>query len=404
MCTTQFDLFTYNCHLFASLPKIPGIPDSALDDIVSYFSTDSLFADKHRAVALRQFLQTKQYSTTNPVIPLVALQEVWDAAFVDDGDDSIPEHVDNHHGGTLNNRYRLHTDEDRLAYVGAKDLFYTADPDIFVPELQFLNPNGLILLADTICQFDNSDGVRFNYINACTQGGDFKDSWASQDRPVAKGFMRTACSWPCTTNPGAVHTVGLYTTHMPTSYGSYSAAVGCCFDTLAADIVNWQNGTSHSGASRRPSAVFVLGDLNIDIFDDSTLYPATGKNQEYTDVVVKRLLNAANLRDLAAGSPQHDSLVTVSNQNTLWQRFNGTGNTASQRIDYILCADSVDGTMQVSLATLPNAPQPAIDVVHSSALTVSESGQTYDCSDHYPLEAIVTVTVPDSVCRQLPTR
>lgn len=350
MCTTNFHLFTYNCHLFGDPSKVNIGP---------------LYEDGKREGVIRQYLEHIQPYSAGGLIQIAALQEVWWRHYVEGSKSSITEGVDSSHHGSYNCRY----------YLSVGDCPVYCDWDgTRAFEYLILNPSGLILLADPVCKFHDSGAL--NYMTNCFD----PKGWNSQDQPVAKGFLQTTCDFPCSSNSGKTHSFGFFTTHMPTAYNSYPN-VECAFTTLASAISKFRSDNGSFG-------VFLLGDLNIDADD---------LNGEYTKAVTNTLLNGTSLHDAAAeaaSGPLGDPGPTiVPASNTLWQHFNNvTPLPGSTRIDYFFHADSSDGTMTCSVT--------AIDVI-TAGLTIQHHDKTYNCSDHYPLEAMVTVTVPDSVCAKL---
>ena len=331
MCTTKFNLLTYNTHLFFS-----GLP----------VSVGPLFKDGERKTAIDQtYLELIQPYSKSGIIQIAALQEVWDTRLAYD----IAHDVDSSHHGSFNNRY-------------AAEL-------IGIPGL---NPPGLLLLGDPACDFKDEDW--HSYKGACGVTG-----WSGQDDPVMKGYLQVTCDYPCSEYKGKTHAIGLFTTHMPVGYGTYGEQVGCAFDTLANAVTGFLNDSDNTAF-----AVFLLGDLNIDYYGTTKL---SDGNTEYTDTVTDKLINNVGLHDAAAdlAAAGNDPGGTIlPPQNTLWQYFNETVQPpfpANQRIDYFFYANSPDGNMTVQVDSV---------TVKTDGLTI-EGG--YNCSDHYPLQASVTVTV-----------
>lgn len=296
--------------------------DSALASI------GPLFEDEPRRQAISVYLRSLQPNMIN----IAALQEVWWAEFAHE------------------------IFKDALNYNSYVNRYVVND------EGHGLNPPGLMLLADSNCNFKIHHGWE-SYKSEC---GELPTDWDPQDWPVWKGKVDATGQFQC--SAGDTHTIGLFTTHMPVAYNSYKA-VHCSFDYLAKKITKWR-------AQNGGSAVFLLGDLNIDALSQDD----KGK-QEYADAVTTPLIGEAGLTD-AAGTDQAYATV-VPSTNLTWQYFNNTTTGDPQRIDYFMYANSTDGTMTVQVDS--------INV--NSQLTISYDGKAYACSDHYPLEITATITV-----------
>lgn len=86
MCTTKFNLVTYNTHLF------PGHP----------LDVGPIYEDEPRKTAIDQtYLELIQPYAKSGTVQIAALQEVWDAALAGD----IAKDVDSSHHGSFNCRY-----------------------------------------------------------------------------------------------------------------------------------------------------------------------------------------------------------------------------------------------------------------------------------------------------------
>lgn len=317
----RFDLITYNTHLFNS----------------DMFKIGPIFEDGSRKDAIdHSYLELVQPFKKSGAIQIAALQEVWDPTMAHDMITDVAKH------GSYTNEYCVN--EEVLSIIP-------------------LNPPGLILLADPACSFH--DQTHFDYIKHCTVDN---DGWDGQDEVVLKGFLQVKCDFYC--DPNHKVSLGLFTTHMPTSYGKHPKSVGCCFTSLANAIKVYR-------AKYPSSAILLLGDLNID---------SDNHNNEYENTVTNILLNGTGLID-AATLPNRDPGFSINPAtNTLWQYFNpGQSSTAPTRIDYFFYADSADGTMSVSVDSLK---------VKTDGLTIPYNGKgVVNCSDHYPVEASITITV-----------
>ena len=299
-----------------------------------------LFEDEQRREAISLYLRSLQPNMIN----IAALQEVWWAEFAHE------------------------IFKDALNYPSYINRYVEND------EGKGLNKPGLMLLADSNCNFKLHHGWE-SYKSECgelplTIPGTPNDphGWNAQDFPVWKGKMDATGQFQC--SEGDTHTIGLFTTHMPVGYDENPHKVHCSFDYLAKKITKWR--------SQNPgSAVILLGDLNIDALrqDDK------GK-EEYAEAVGKRLIGWAGLTD-AAGTDQAYATI-VPSTNLTWQYFNNTTTGDPQRIDYFMYANSTDGTSMTVQVDSINV---------NSQLTFPYNGESYACSDHYPLEITATITV-----------
>lgn len=351
MCTTQFRFISYNCHLFPNP-----------DNIEKWNIGTWYFMDPQREKVIRQYLESvTPYSSTNPVIQVAALQEIWGRGYADDIT-----------GGT--NKHRSYTNS---YYISAVDcVWYVVGAPISLAEPVFctvVNPSGLVLLADPVCQHFR-DAQPFDYISHCTLSG---DGWSVQDLGVAKGFLRGKLDYVCA--DGDKHALLVFTTHMPTNYGSHTSSLECCYDYLTSEIKSFQ-------ASETKFATVVLGDFNINYFDQTPSLNINGvPTSEYDDAITNRLLNGTGLVDAAAAAPGHVSIDPSTN--TLWKRFNPNSGSSPAREDYFFYANSVDGSMKISVDS--------IDAITTGLTVQDDSGDTYNCSDHFPLETLITVSVND---------
>lgn len=304
-----------------------------------------LFEDENRRQAISNpYLRTLQPGSVN----IAALQEVWYSEFAHE------IYKDALNNNSYTNRY-VENDQGHT-----------------------LNKPGLMLLADASCTFKHAGWE--SYKSEC---GESPHGWDPQDWPVWKGRVDATCEFQCSDNE--THTIGLFTTHMPVGYGhaSYTDKVGCSFKYLAGSIQRWR-------AANPGCAAVLLGDLNIDYYSQTKLPDG---NTEYQDAVQGILCSTASLTDAAAAAPTDPGATIVPDTNTLWQKFNGSPVGASnQRIDYFMYADSIDdGTMTVDVTN--------IQVNYAGLnIQVEENGvmNTYNCSDHYPLEVTATITVSDN--------
>ena len=203
-----------------------------------------------------------------------------------------------------------------------------------------------------------------------------------------KGRVDAApCQFTC--NAGKQHTIGLFTTHMPVGYGSYTKSVGCSFGYLATTIKSWLQGNKGSTA-------VLLGDLNIDYYNQAQV----GSGTEYQDTVLGPLKNAG-LIDAAAAASNAPLCTIIPGTNTLWQYFNGdpTGQS-NQLIDYFMYANSVDSSMTVEVTSIaPIYPTPTNDQALTIVVNEEINGVgppiNLTCSDHYPVDIIATINGPD---------
>jgi hypothetical protein len=326
----KFNLISYNTHLFFSLPGVDFGP---------------LFADGARKLAInQQYLELQCPASKGGIIQLAALQEVWYSSFANDITEDVAKH------GSYKNEF--------VNYRG------TLPPAI--------NPSGLILLADPdpACSFHHQK--YFDYITHFAVGDGDGWGWDSQDLPTMKGYLKVKCDFPVPNGPKV--SLGLFTTHMPTNYGKHPKSVTACFQALANEVSDYR--------SKYPaSAVIVLGDLNV----------ASGSDKYQTLVADILLSGDTGLKDAAN---LMDPGWTINPQtNTLWQHFNpNQENDPPTRIDYLLFADSADGgskpiaSQQIQLNSF---------AAKTDGLTFVEdkTGLVYNCSDHYPIEAGITINV-----------
>lgn len=330
-CTTQFHFLTYNCHLFWK-----GLP------------IGPLFYDEDRRQAISRALESSQVDSVN----IAALQEVWYSEFA---------HEINKHSKEY----------------GAYSHWYVPEDEHHV-----LNPPGLMLLGDSNCTFTHAGWE--SYKHACGYTG-----WSLQDDPVFKGRIDATCQFKCSDD--SLHTIGLFTTHMPVGYGTYTTQVKCSFQYLANTIQDWR-------AANPGCAVILLGDLNIDYFSQSLL--PDGHTEYYDAVGSQGILGAtAGLLDAGALAPTDPGFTINPELNTTWQVFNDLYTPpfpANQRIDYFMYANSIN-------SSTPGVPTMSVDVTAISAimdgLTVQEDVggemKVFNCSDHYPLEVSATITIND---------
>lgn len=291
-----------------------------------------LFADSDRKVTInQQYLEQTAPYSKSNIIQLAALQEVWSSSFANDITRDVAKH------GSYGNEFV----ENRNPILG-------------------LNPSGLILLADPACSFH--DQTYFNYIIGCEV-----DGWDKQDAFTCKGYLSTNCDFYTDTQKKV--SLGLLTTHMPTNYGDHPKSVTKCFQALADRVIKFRN-------NHPDYAVIVLGDFNVDKNSD-----------KYSPLVNDILLSPGT--GLTSAADQIDPGYSINPKtNTLWQHFNpDKKNEPPSIIDYFLYADSADG---VSQKVVLNSFAVKID-----DLTVQENGNVYNCSDHYPIQASITINVPD---------
>jgi hypothetical protein len=251
-------------------------------------------------------------------------------------------------------------------------------------EKYVLNPPGLLLLADKNCNFNFLHAGWESYKGEC---GESLSGWDSQDWPVWKGRVDAICQFTC--DAGKPHRIGLFTTHMPVGYGSYTEKVGCSFNYLATSIQCWLNGNKQSTA-------VLLGDLNIDYYSQTQV----GGGTEYQDTVLGPLKTTAGLIDAAAAASNTPLCTIIPETNTLWQYFNGSPTGASnQLIDYFMYANSVDGSMTVEVTSIapiyPTLTNPALTIVVNEEINGVGPPITLTCSDHYPVDIIATIHGPD---------
>lgn len=289
-----------------------------------------LFADSDRKTAIdQQYLELVVPYSKSKVIQIAAIQEVWYSSFAHDITKDVARH------GSYKNEYVVYRS--------------------IIPPL--LNPSGLILLADPVCSFHEQK--YFDYITHCEAGG-----WDPQDLLTGKGFLKVKCDFPADEHKVAL---GLFTTHMPTNFGKHPKSVTKCFEALAEHVISFRK-------DHPAYAVIVLGDLNVD----------SGSDKYKTLVTDILLAGDTGLKDAAT---LIDPGYTINPKtNTLWQHFNpGKEDEPPKRIDYLFFADSYDGvSQQVELNSF---------AVKTDGLTVVEKGSTYNCSDHYPIEASITIKV-----------
>ena len=163
---------------------------------------------------------------------------------------------------------------------------------------------------------------------------------------------------------------------------------------MQSEIKSFQTG-AHQGFP-----TFVIGDLNIDSYDQNLL--SDPQVTEYTDAVTDRLLSGTGLIDAAAEASSTPATTVVPATNNLWQHFNSSedpNTTPAQRIDYFFYANSNDGTsMTVSVDSIgPIPPSEPLPLNAQSILVAQDaSGTWFNDSDHYPLEAYVTITANDN--------
>lgn len=290
--------------------------------------------DSDRKHSIIQYFKSPPAGDTG--LRLAAFQEIWDAGFAGDFAKDLKKH----------DAFANHFINDYHAIAA-------------------LNRSGNALFGGPGTSFHDEE--YFDYIRHCASPP--PPFWAKQDLPTFKGYLKVRCEFTCSENHR--HSLGFFGTHMPTNYGDYTESVTNCFQRLADKVVEFRSPKHHPDA-----AVLVAGDFN-----------AAANSSKYTDLFEKVLLSGTGLEDSAAGQTVGNTID--GRANTLWQHFNEDkvekGDYDEERLDYVLFANSGDGTMTVRVKS--------ISVVLDNALTIPGDSLPLNDSDHYPLKVVLEVSV-----------